>query len=162
MRRKTLLLTCLLLFCSHLSLQLWAQTDQQCVVVETKAGQRMDYLLSEQPRIVHNDATVTLTTTNATVEFQTSEVAKVYVSTSIVTTLKDVKNNSDKVRISDDMVSLAGYSPSEKVSLYTIDGKLLAQYAADGQGRLVISLSQLRAGIYIIKTKQQSVKFTKK
>jgi hypothetical protein len=41
----------------------------------------MEYLLSGLPRIVHSGATVTLTTATATVEFQTAEVAKVYLAT---------------------------------------------------------------------------------
>ena len=162
MQRKLFLIAGLFLFNLPFTLHLQAQTEQQCVVVETAAGQRMEYLLSDQPRIVHNDATVTLTTTNATVEFQTSEVSKIYASTmDVVIVIKSIKTDGD-IHLTDDFVSLTGYTPHESVSLYTSDGKLLKQRTADSQGRLILSLTQLHSGIYIIKTQQQSIKFTKK
>lgn len=163
MHRNSLLLSGLLLLGLAFALHLNAQTGQQCVVVETAAGQRMEYLLSDLPRIVHNDATVTLSTSNATVEFQTSEVAKVYVSTTSnhVVAVRDMTDGGH-VRVSGDAVCLSGYSPREAVSLYTTDGKLLKQYATDDQGRLAVTLSRLHAGIYVLKTNQQSIKFTKK
>ncbi len=113
MHMKRRLLLSVLLFCLPFCQPLLAQAERQCVVVETSAGQRMEYLLSGLPRIVHSGATVTLTTATAIVEFQTAEVAKVYLAT-------------------------------------------------DANGHLTITLSQLRAGAYIINTKQQPIKFTKK
>lgn len=144
-------------FCLHSR----AQTDNQCVVVEMTSGQQMEYLLSDLPRIVHNNTTVTLTTTKAIVELQTSEVAKVYVSTNATVAVREIKTDGNVLR-SGNMVNLTGYKPNETVALYTTDGRLLKQQSTDDQGCLVISLSQLGAGIYIIKTKYQSVKITKK
>ena len=156
--RKMGLLLCCFSFCPHLQ----AQTDQHCIVVETTAGQKMEYLLTDLPRIVHGDATVTLTTVNTIVEFQTSEVVKVYVAPSTTGIANDAKTAMGQMKLSGDFVVLTGYAPNEPVSLYATDGKQLKRLTTDRQGGLVISLSQLNAGIYIIKTKQQSIKFTKK
>ncbi len=150
----------LLLFCPLLYLR--AQTTQQCIVVETSAGQRMEYLLNELPRIIHNDATITLTTTSTSVEFQTSDVAKVYVATSDGEAISEAKSVLGQIQFGMDCVILNGYAPHEAVYIYAIDGKLQNRQYTDELGNLVISLSQLSTGIYIIKTKQQSIKFTKK
>ena len=160
MKRRLLLSG--LLFCLPFCQPLLAQAERQCVVVETSAGQRMEYLLSDLPRIVHSDATVTLTTATATVELQTAEVAKVYLATTTIDTAVREVTQDGKVRLSADHAVLSGYAPREAVGLYATDGRLLKQLATDANGHLTITLSQLRAGTYIIKTKQQSIKFTKK
>ena len=162
MQRKKLLLIGLLLLFLPFSLHLRAQTQKECVVIETVAGQRMEYLLTEKPRIVQNDATVTLTTTSTSLEFKTSEVAKVYVATSTTGIANATKETAGKMELVGDMLVLTGYDPHEPVSLFTSDGKMLQRQKTDDQGYLTISLSQLQTGIYIIKTKQQSIKFIKK
>ena len=162
MQRKKLLLIGLFLLCLPLSLHLQAQTQQECVVVETAAGQRMEYLLTEKPRIVQSDATVTLTTTTTTMELKTSEVAKVYVALSTTGVVHVTKETLGKMERVGNTLVLTGYEPNESVSLFTTDGKMLQHQSTDDQGYLVISLGQLQTGIYIIKTKQQSIKFIKK
>jgi hypothetical protein len=139
-----------------------AQTGQNCVVVETTAGQRMAFLLSDQPRIVHGNAAVTLTTDKTSMEFQTNEVAKVYLTLLSANAIEEVKTASGSIQLSGDRVSLTGFAPREAVRLFTADGKLQMQQSADDKGCLVVALDQLRAGIYILKTNHQSVKVTKK
>jgi hypothetical protein len=162
MQKKKLLLIGLLLLCLPFSLHLRAQTQKECVVIETVAGQRMEYLLTEQPRIVQDDATVTFTTTNTTLELKTSEVAKVYVTTSATGIVNVTEKTSGKMEQAGDMLILTGYESHETVSLFSSDGKMLQRHATDDQGYLTIPLGQLQTGIYIIKTKQQSIKFIKK
>ena len=161
MQNKNLLLIGLLLFLPF-NLHLLAQTQQECVVVETAAGQQIKYLLTEKPRIVQSDATVTFTTTTTTLELKTSEVAKVYVTMSTTGVLNTTKETLGKMEQVGDMLVLTGYEPHESVSLFTTDGKILQRQRTDDQGYLAISLGQLQTGIYIIKTKQQSIKFIKK
>ena len=154
-------MTELLLFCLPFCMHLKAQTEQQCAVVETMSGQRIEYLLSDLPRIIHNNATVMIVTNKTNVEFQTSEIAKVYVSTTDVDAIRAIKTDYD-IHCSGDIISMTGFAAHEEVLLYTIRGELLKKLTTDNQGRLVTSLNQLPTGIYIIKTQQQSIKFTKK
>ncbi len=134
---------------------------QKCAVVETTSGERMEYLLSDLPRIVYSDAKVVLTTNKTVVNFNPQEVKKIYLGES-TTDISDVKGPDGTLKMQDNMLSLSGYTANEAVVLYTIDGRQLWQEHVDAQGRLTISLSQLPAGIYIIKTNNQSVKITKK
>ncbi len=136
-------------------------TSPLCAVVETTNGERMEYLLSDQPRIVHNDATVTLTTTKTTVEFSAKEISKVYLS-SPNTAIRESKVNNSAIHMVGNQVRFSGLGASEAVSLYSTDGRLMLSQKADTNGSLTLSLSQLNTGIYIIKTNQQSIKITKK
>ena len=132
----------------------------QCVVVETTDGERMEYLLSDNPRIVHQDAMVILTTNNTNVEFQSSKVSKVYLSTA--TAIEKVKAAEGKIHLQQDAVILKGFGANEPVALYGTDGNQLWQQRTDNDGLLMFSLSSLPQGIYIIKTNHQSVKIIKK
>ncbi len=155
MKKKTLLLFLWL----QLPLALAAQVN--VVVVETAAGERMEYSLSSEPRIVFEDSKVTLITNTTTVDFSPEEVEKVYMAESS-TNIHNVKDSDGTIRIQHDQVCLSGYAANEPIMLFTIDGRQLQSHHVGADGRLTISLSQLPSGTYIIKTNHQSVKITKK
>lgn len=135
--------------------------EYQCIVVETIDGERMEYLLSNNPRIVHNDATVTLTTNSVTVEYQTSNVLKVYFS-DVPTSIGNVKTDNGQFRLQQNTVILKGFDAGEPVALYDADGRQLWQHATDSDGQLMIPLSSLPQGTYIVKANNQSFKVTRK
>lgn len=133
----------------------------QCVVVETTDGERMEYLLSDNPRIVHRNAMVELTTNTVSVEFPSSNVSKVYLSTT-TTAVEKIKAAEGEIRMYQDVIVMKGFGANEPVILYGTDGSQLWQQSTDGNGQLVVSLNSLSKGIYIIKTNHQSFKIIRK
>ena len=161
MRQMKALWLSIALFLLFPAQKTFAQSSEyQCVVVETTDGERMEYLLSDNPRIVHQDAMVILTTNSVNVEFQSSKVSKVYLSTT--TAIEKVKAAEGKIYLQQDAVFLKGFGANEPVALYGTDGNQLWQQRTDNDGLLMFSLSSLPQGIYIIKTNHQSVKIIKK
>ena len=159
MKTKYSLLLLLLLLSVQKSI---AQSPEyQCIVVETTDGERMEYLLSNNPRIVHNDATVMLTTNSVSVEYQTSNVSKVYFS-DVPTSIGNVKTEKGQFLLQQNAVLLKGFDAGEPVALYGADGRQLWQHATDSDGQLMIPLSSLPQGIYIVNTNNQSFKVTRK
>lgn len=132
-----------------------------CVVVETIEGERMEYLLSDNPRIVHHDGLVTLTTNMLKVDLPTASVLKVYFSNS-TTNIRKAKTAEGVINWQENTVVLIGFTANELVSLYSSDGRKLWQQATDGNGQFSISLNSLSQGIYIIKTNHQTLKISKK
>ena len=144
---------------------LQAQTLANCVVVETTGGERMEYLLSDLPRITQSADVVVLTTANATVELQSSEIVKIYLSATEAVDPTDVgrmKTADGSFSISGDCVQLSGYQAGEWVSLYSADGRLLRQLSVGIDGSLIISLASQSSGIFIIKTNHQFIKIIRK
>lgn len=133
----------------------------QCVVVETTDGERMEYLLSDNPRIVHRNAMVELTSNTVSVEFPSFNVSKVYISTT-ATAVEKIKAAEGEIRMYQDVIVMKGFGANEPVALYGIDGSQLWQQSTDGNGQLVVSLNSLSQGIYIFKTKHQSFKIIRK
>lgn len=135
--------------------------EYQCVVVETKDGERMEYLLSDNPRIVHRNAMVELTSNTVSVEFPSSNVSKVYLSTT-TTAVEKIKAAEGEIRMCQDVIVMQGFGANEPVALYGTDGSLLWQQTTDANGQLVVSLHTLSQGIYIFKTNHQSFKIIRK
>lgn len=135
--------------------------EYQCVVVETKDGERMEYLLSDNPRIVHRNAMVELTSNTVSVEFPSSNVSKVYLSTA-TTAVEKIKAAEGEIRMCQDVIVMQGFGANEPVALYGTDGSLLWQQTTDANGQLVVSLHTLSQGIYIFKTNHQSFKIIRK
>jgi hypothetical protein len=135
--------------------------EYQCVVVETKDGERMEYLLSDNPRIMHRNAMVELTSNTVSVEFPSASVSKVYLSTT-TTAVEKIKVAEGEIRMYQDVIVLKGFGENEPVALYGTDGSQLWQQSMDGNGQLVVSLNSLSKGIYIFKTNHQSFKIIRK
>lgn len=135
--------------------------EYRCVVIETKDGERMEYLLSDNPRIMHRNAMVELTSNTVSVEFPSSNVSKVYLSTT-ATAVEKIKVAEGEIRMYQDVIVMKGFGANEPVALYGTDGNQLWQQRTDNDGQLLYSLSSLPQGIYIIITNHQSVKIIKK
>lgn len=133
----------------------------QCVIVGTTDGERMEYLLSDSPRIVHQDAMVMHTTNIVSVEFQSSKVSKVYLSTT-TNAIEKINATEGKIHLEQGAVILKGFGVNEPVAFYETDGNQLWQQKTDNDGQLIFYLSSLPQGIYVIKTNHQSIKIIKK
>ena len=151
----------LLLFMLLLPQWASAQEAYKCVVVETMDGERMEYLLSDNPRIVHHDGLVTLATNSVNVDFPTSNVLKVYLSDT-ATRISHAKKAEGEICLQENAVLLKEFSANESVHFYSSDGRLLWKQVTDSNGRLTVSLSSLQQGIYILKTNHQTLKISRK
>lgn len=153
------LLLLLLLLSVHKAI---AQSPEyQCIVVETTDGERLEYLLSDNPRIAHMNALVVLTSNTVSVEFPSSNVSKVFLS-STTDAIGKVNTAEGKIFLHKDVVVMKDFGANEPIALYGADGKQLWQQSADGNGQLVVSLNSLSQGIYIFKTNHQSFKIIRK
>ncbi len=143
--------------------ELRAQSSSLCVAVETTGSERIEYLLSDVPRIVYDAAKVTITTMKASVDFNPAEVQKVYIAESTSpSAVKEIRQPDGTFQLQHEQVRFSGFASNESVALFGVDGRQLWCRRVDAGGNLVVSLGQLSAGIYIIKTSHQSFKITKK
>ena len=135
--------------------------ENQCIVVETNDGECIEYLLSNNPRIVHNEATVVLTTISESIEFQTANVSKVYFS-AIPTSIGKMNTSEGQFKFQQNAVILKDFGVCEPVALYDTEGRLFWQQVTDSDGHLMVSLSSLPQGTYIVRISNKSFKVTRK
>jgi len=132
------------------------------VVVETAGGERMEYVLSEFPRITQVRNHVTMLTLNTKVELEASQITKIYIKENEPSAVDEIIARDNNIRISDGYIILSGYTPGERITLYRSDGTLLWQQSVAQDGRMLVPLGQQSTGVYIVKTNGQSVKIIKK
>jgi len=106
-------------------------------------------------------------------EISSSNIALLYekvVSISFVdseTTIIDGVLSDDKlvpriISFDGTKLILSGIESKSKISLYTIDGKIVANEFANDMNEVVISMSSLPNAAYIVKTNKKSFKIIKK
>lgn len=139
-----------------------AQTSDDCVVVETAGGERMEFVLNEFPRITQARNRVTMQTISSKVEFEVSQISKMTIQEKETSAIDEITAHDNNIRLSDGYIILSGYKPGERITLYRSDGTLLWQQSVAEGGRMLVPLGQQSTGVYIVKANGQSVKIIKK
>lgn len=133
------------------------------IIVELSNGEKLEYVLTDNPKFVYDGQTITLTAEGVHIEYLPSDLAK-------ITTGEVASNSSDiqalptqqgDIKVYAGFVRLSGFAAGEAVHIYSVSGSLLATLYIQPDGSLVIPVSTLPPGISIIKTNQQSIKITK-
>ena len=141
--------------------ELRAQELSSCLVVEMKTGEKVEYYLSEKPQLKHNDESILLSTQKTSVNYETQNVSKLYLSEGINTGIKDIRPTDSAIQLFPESIRLSGFFPRESVRILSLGGSEYRLYSISDDGSLTIILSDLPAGVYIIKTNNQSLKITR-
>ena len=138
-----------------------ASAQEKYVVVETTYGESVVCQFNENPRLTHQNDYVVLSTTKAEIRYQTKEIAKAYVYDGIKTGIEQIKG-SGEIHADGERITLRGFSPNDKFSIYTVQGMLVASRKVDSNGDATIYMSELENGVNIVKTRNQTFKIIKK
>lgn len=130
-------------------------------------GERIAYALENQPKVVPGEGKITVIDGAVTMEYPAENVHKYVlgVGTDYESGTKVdhvVADNAGLVRQSGGVLQFSGYEPGTKLSIYNIGGVLVGMFETDSNGGLEISLSQYPQNVYIVKIKNQTLKFIKK
>lgn len=134
-----------------------------CVVVESTNGQKVRYLLEEDPRFYMKGETVTVTTSKVTIDYQTNDIARVYLENSGTTDVIELPALKEgNLSIEAGRIVITGLELGEMATVYQLSGTPVASAKADQEGRIVISIDGTPGKVSIIKTKHQSFKIIRK
>ena len=136
-----------------------------CVVVENTNGEKVRYLLEEEPRFYMKGETVTVVTPKVTIDYQADDIARVYIedytSTDIdISELPTLKEGSMSIEAG--RIVITGLESGETATVYQLSGTPVTTAKADQAGRIVISIDGTPGKVSIIKTKHQSFKIIRK
>lgn len=144
MRKKGLLLLFLMLIATGI----YAEDG---VVLLLRNGNSVKFAFSEKPVMVMG-STLTMKTTSETVDYNYTEIKRSYFG-EITSSIDEVRGNSKSeslFRMTPAGMEVTGLQQGEKVSVYTVGGKLV--YSAKSTGsRLNINLPSDRQ-VYVVKT----------
>lgn len=144
------------------ALSAWAQTAAPQLVVWQKNGEKVYYLLSDQPETTFEDGLLVISTqSGTTVNYQLKNVLR-YTYENVATGV-DLLPSERSIEVSrdGDAVTYRNLPEGTAVSLYSAGGMLLEQRkAGDGQS-LTISVANRPSGIYIVKAGKETIKLMK-
>lgn len=136
------------------------------LVLWLKEGEKIYLPFDKKPRLTYDDGNILLRTSSNEVSYHHTDVKKF--------TIANEEGQKDDVAIdnlTDEQVQMSYQGESivlvnckagESVQVYDIFGRLHKKYGVDNDGRLNIHLSQYTSGIYLIKIKNITYKFSKK
>ena len=129
-------------------------------VVKAKDGTNATFALADEPKITNNNGELTIQGSNSTFKIRLSDVQSfkfLKQTTGINSIIKD-----EDVRVTNDCVVFDSLSAGSKVSVYMADGTLVKNFVADGNGSLVIGLSELPKGILVLHSARTNIKVINK
>ena len=139
--------------------------SKTCLIVWQSETRKDYYLLSEKPKVTMNNGDFILTTTSTTIAYPFDNIWKF--------TLAD--NDSDPSGIKDlkavagpalerqsDKVILTGEVANSPIYIYKVDGQLVKALRTDNNGQAEVSISDLPAGVYVVRTNGVTIKITKR
>lgn len=129
-----------------------------------KNGQRIDFLLSEKPNVKFDEGTLKFEASSTAIEYNASEVKEFTLEDSPSAGIKNMPSGGKKCTIfqSGNMLIISGAEPYAKFQLYNAAGVIVTAKAADGAGKLSISLDRLNRGAYILKIASTTLKIMRK
>lgn len=158
MRRIVYLTLCLLVgMAMHSPLQ--AAEGSNAVVVQMTDSSVVAFEFSKNPKITFADDVLTITADSAT-SFVFGDIAKIYFSNIVPTSVKSVKTTT-KIYFDGSTVTIMG-ADDGKVGVYSVGGVRQPVPPHIVDGGVSFSVSSLPPGVYIIKTSIQTFKISKR
>ena len=142
----------------------WAQDDkpEQKLVVHLRSGEKVMFVLDEEPVTTFDGGQLVLTTSKTRVIYNLENVQK-YTHEGVATGLDSpkLKKGDILVRQNNEMMMIEGLPADMQVDVYSADGKLILSKKASAGQATMLSLIGQPSGIYIVNAGSVSFKFVK-
>ncbi len=123
------------------------------------------YALSEKPKVTMDNGVFTLTTTQTTVTYNATDVLKFTLGDKDggIVDVDDIAVKAEPgVDRQADRLIFTGCKPNSVIRIYSMDGRLAESQQVDADGRAEVSLSGLKAGVYVVKSDSITFKIAKR
>ena len=142
----------------------WAQNN--AVAIFQTNGQVATYLFTETPRVTYKGDCLLMSSGSGTVQYSLRNIQSVaLVDASNITGIDQAVQSGGTHGVVFHFIfgriTISNAAPSEKVSVYDINGKCLVEQTADAQGRCTLSTHALLKGVYVVQIGKTSYKIVK-
>lgn len=161
MNRKLQTITFLLFFC----VVMWAQNSvTPRLVVWQKSGEKVYYELSEMPETTFENGMLVIRTSSNSVGIQYLQENILRYTYEGVATGVELMANEHSVSINHEgnTVTFEGLKEGSEVHLFASNGMLLESLRAVEGRRLILSVDQRPAGVYLVKCGSETIKLMKR
>ena len=140
-----------------------SQSSTVCLIVWMNDGEKHYYSLSEKPKITMAGGDFTLATTSTSITYEFDKVIKFTLDENSTTAIKQVGTlAAPSVDRQAGRVVFTGCSPKSAIRIYNMSGRLVNTQWTDESGRAEVSISGLKAGVYVVKSDNVTLKIAKR
>lgn len=130
------------------------------LIISTKDGQQVTYLLSTRPVVTFEGTDLVLKTTEVTVKYPLADIEDM--TFDLASGIQPVKMDQNiSFTIDANHIAANGLKNGEVLQVFSLDGKVLVNATASEDGQLSVSTEALPHGVYVVKAGKKSYKIMK-
>lgn len=157
MKQRLLLLMLLTAMCVRM------QADQvETLIVTLKNGAQTAFFLKDKPQVKFEGTDLKVTSDAGNATFALADVLRFTYDKKDPSGINETVIDPTGVSFKDDILVISQLKANATVSIYALDGKLLRQLTAQRSGTYRLNLSELPAGLYLVKADNITYKITKR
>jgi hypothetical protein len=139
------------------------QADQvETLIVTLKNGAQTAFFLKDKPQVKFEGTDLKVTSDAGNATFALADVLRFTYDKKDPSGINETVIDPTGVSFKDDILVISQLKANATVSIYALDGKLLRQLTAQRSGTYRLNLSELPAGLYLVKADNITYKITKR
>ena len=142
------------------ALSSWAE-DINAMMLHLASGKQVICLLDEKPIVTFSGDELKLTTHMNEVSYQSADVLKFTYLCYDPTSVNQVGAPQSMFSFRGNALSVEGAEPDSHISVYSVDGALVASAKTDKKGAASIILPEQSGKVYVVKTSVANFKITR-
>lgn len=150
-----------ILFLLALTTAAATQADDRVLKVWQADGQVLTISLADEPRTTYSDGNLIITSSKSSVTLPLERVRR-YTYESVANGIDEAKGVRAAFSRDGETLTLTGLQPGTAIFLYNVAGQLLRTIDSGTQPKVVVSVSNLPAAVYVVKANDVTYKMTKR
>jgi len=159
--KKTMKRKILFLLLPLISLMAMANEPITKLVIWAKDGTKVAYALVEKPKITFTEREMVVNTNNIEVNYDLESLLRFTYGNEVTTNITDLKSD-DTFRFRDEALVFPALSANSTISVYSLNGSLVFKKTVPTAGEYAFPLSNLNAGMYLVKVNGLTYKIIKR
>ena len=142
----------------------FAQDRVMGIVIELCSGRRIEYCLTDHPKLMFDGKVIELVTDESIVEYTPNEFVKLTLDevTRVSNSLMDGVSLKNEIKLEADNIHFNGFKAGDAIEVFTINGIYYTTYYVEADGAFSIQISSLPQGYSVIKVNKQSIKILRR
>ena len=133
------------------------------LIVQTKGGEKMEFVLSEHPKVTFTTNELLIETESNAVYYPLSDMARfTYKNVTPSTGMIDITTNKTMFNLSGDLLVFPSLPENCEVKIYSADGMLVYNTKTKQAGEYSFAMSGLNTGTYIVSVNGSTYKILKR
>lgn len=153
----------LLLFLLLTAMSIGMYADQlETLIVTLKNGSQTAFFLKDKPQVKFEGTDLKVTSDVGDATFALADVLRFTYEKKNPSGIDEIVVDPTGVAFQDDVLMISQMKANAIVAIYALDGRLLRQLKAHRSGTYRLNLSELPAGLYLVKADNTTYKITKR